>query len=335
MKKKHDPNLALLLQKFFLERLLKQRNASPHTIKSYRDSFRLLLQFAQERLGKPPSSMEFCEIDAPLISAFLEKLEGNRRLAPRSRNLRLTAIKSFFKYAALEVPSHSLQIQRVLAIPGKRFEKRIIHFLTHEEVKAILSVADQGTWIGKRDYTLLLLAVHTGLRVSELTQLRLKDVFIGPAGAHVRVLGKGRKERSTPLTKQTVAVLKSWLNELSSDPERPLFPSLQGCHLSSDAIQYLLAKYTTKASKHCPSLLQKRVTPHCLRHTMAMELLFAGVDRSLIALWLGHESIETTQMYLQANLELKEKLLEKTRLVEGQVGRFEPNDQLLAFLTKL
>jgi site-specific recombinase XerD len=335
MKKKPDPNLAFLLEKFFLERLLKQRNASPHTIKSYRDSFRLLLQFAQERLGKPPSLMEFWEIDAPLVSAFLEKLENDRRLASRSRNLRLTAIKSFFKYAALEVPSHALQIQRVLAIPGKRFEKRIINFLTQEEVKAILSAPDQGTWIGKRDYTLLLLAVHTGLRVSELTQLRRKDVLIGPAGAHVRVLGKGRKERSTPLTRQTVAVLKSWLNELSSDSEQALFPSSQGCHLSSDAVQYLLAKYTTVASKQCASLLQKRVTPHSLRHTMAMELLFAGVDRSLIALWLGHESIETTQMYLQANLELKEKLLEKTKLVEGTVGRFEPDDQLLAFLTKL
>lgn len=202
-------------------------------------------------------------------------------------------------------------------------------------MKAILSAPDQSTWIGKRDYTLLLLAVHTGLRVSELTELRLKDVFIGPAGAHVRVLGKGRKERSTPLTKQTVVVLKSWLNELSSDLEQPLFPSLQGCHLSSDAVQYLLAKYTTIASKHCASLLQKRVTPHSLRHTMAMELLFAGVDRALIALWLGHESIETTQMYLQANLELKEKLLEKTQLVDGHMGRFKPHDKLLEFLSRL
>ena len=333
--KKTDPNLAFLLEKFFLERLLKQRNASPHTIKSYRDSFRLLLQFAQDRLGKAPSSMEFSEIDAPLISAFLQRLEEDRKLASRSRNLRLTAIKSFFKFAALEVPSHSLQIQRVLAIPGKRFEKRIINFLTREEVKAILSVQNPNTWIGKRDYTLLLLAVHTGLRVSELTQLRLKDLSIGPSGAHVRVSGKGRKERSTPLTKQTVAVIKSWITNLPSSEEHPLFPNSKGEKLSSDAVQFLLSKYATIASRSCPSLINKRVTPHCLRHTMAMELLFAGVDRALIALWLGHESVETTQMYLQANLELKEKLLEKTQLVEGKVGRFEPDDQLLAFLTRL
>lgn len=333
--KNSTPNLARLLEKYFLERLMKQRNASPHTIKSYRDSFRLLLQFAQKRLNKSPAMMDLSDIDATLITGFLESLEDERKISSRSRNLRLTAIRSFFRFAALEAPAQSLQIQRVLAIPGKRYEKRLIHFLTQGEVKAILATTNPQAWIGRRDHALILLAVHTGLRVSELIQLQRKDVVVERTGGYVRVIGKGRKERSTPLTKQTIAVIKAWMNELPLDQEYPVFPNARGGKLSADAVQLLLAKYATAASKVCPSLIEKRVTPHSLRHTLAMELLFAGVDRALIALWLGHESVETTQVYLQANLELKEKLLEKTKLAEGKVGRFEPSDQLLAFLTQL
>lgn len=331
---KSTPSFAVLLEGFFSERLMKQRNASPHTIKSYRDTFRLLLHFLQGRLKKPPSSLELSEIDAPLIASFLEALEKDRSISARSRNLRLTAIRTFFRYAALESPGNSAQIQRVLAIPGKRHERPLIHYLTQPEVKALLAAPDQNTWAGRRDHALLLVAVHTGLRLSELTGLRRQDVVLG-TGAHVRVMGKGRKERCTPLTKQTAAVLKAWMQELAQGDTQPLFPNARGAKLSADGVQYILTKWAAIACQSCPSLAQKRVTPHTLRHTMAMELLQAGVDRAMIALWLGHESVETTQVYLHANLALKEQLLEKTSMPEGTPGRYRPDDQLLAFLANL
>ena len=267
--------------------------------------------------------------------SFLQDLEESRKISARSRNLRLTAIRSFFRYAAFEAPDRSAQIQRVLAIQGKRHVKPIISFLTREEVKAMLAATNQETWLGRRDHALMLLAVHTGLRVSELIQLKVKDVVFGPDTAHLRVLGKGRKERSTPLSKHTLSVLKPWMKELPSNDEQPLFPSSQGHRLSPDAIECLIAKHKASASKGCPSLTKKRITPHSLRHTLAMELLLSGIDRTMIALWLGHESIETTEVYLQASLELKEKILEKTQLPEGKLGRFEPDDSLLEFLTTL
>jgi site-specific recombinase XerD len=331
---KSTPSFAVLLEKFFVERLMKQRNASPHTIKSYRDTFRLLLQFLQKRLQKPPSSFQLSEIDAPSIAEFLEKLEQDRCISARSRNLRLTAIRAFFRFAALEAPANSAQIQRVLAIPGKRHEKAIISFLTQTEVKALLEAPDQTTWGGRRDHALILVAVQTGLRLSELTGLKRMDVLFG-TGAHVRVIGKGRKERCTPLTKQTGSVLKAWMLEIQDVESQPLFPNARGGKLSPDGVQYILAKHTTTACRSCPSLAQKRVTPHTLRHTMAMELLQAGVDRALIALWLGHESVETTQVYLHANLALKEQLLDMTCMPKGTPGRYRPPDQLLEFLMSL
>ncbi|HEX8798102.1 MAG TPA: site-specific integrase, partial [Terriglobales bacterium] len=306
-----------------------------HTIASYRDTFRLLFRFTEKRLHKTPSRLTLEEIDAPLVAAFLNDLEKSRSISPRSRNLRLTAIRSFFRYAAYEAPAHSAQIQRVLAIPGKRYDRVQIHFLSHAELDALLGTPDLETWSGRRDHALLMVAVQTGLRLSELTGLKRQDVMVD-TGAHVRCTGKGRKERCTPLTKQTRAVLKNWLNEPQKAHTEMLFPNARGDRLSGDGVRYILAKHIVTASKTCPSLLRKKVTPHVLRHTMAMELLQAGVDRAVIALWLGHESVETTQVYLDANLALKEEILAKVRSPNGKnSGRYKPPDSILAFLNGL
>ena len=327
-------NFPTLLQSFFTQRLMQQRRASPHTISSYRDTFRLLLRFAHVRIGKPPSQLAFEQFDAPLIAAFLEDMENGRGIAARSRNLRLTAIRSFFRYAAFEAPAHSEQIQRVLAIPSQRFTRVQVGFLTRPEVEALLASPDQHTWSGRRDHVILLVALQSGLRLSEITGVRRDAVSLG-MGAHIRVLGKGRKERATPLTRQTVAVLKAWLREIPDTADATVFPSARGSRLSADGVQYLLAKHVVTAAKTCPSLRQRRVTPHMLRHTTAMELLQAGVDRAVIALWLGHESVETTQIYLDANLAMKEQALARTTPHEGKPGRYLPDDRLLAFLKGL
>jgi site-specific recombinase XerD len=324
-----------LLEAFFTQRLMQQKQASPHTIASYRDTFRHLFRCTEKHLHKPPSRLSLGEIDAPLVAAFLNDLEKKRSISPRSRNLRLTAIRSFFRYAAYEAPGHSAQIQRVLAIPGKRFERVLIHFLSRAEADALLSAPERQTWAGRRDHVLLTVAVQTGLRLSELVELKRRDVMTGP-GAYVRCMGKGRKERCTPLTKQTRVLLKNWLNEPQKSNTEMLFPNARGGRLSGDGVRYILAKHVVTASKTCPSLLKKKVTPHVLRHTAAMELLQAGVDRAVIALWLGHESVETTQMYLHAHLALKEAILAKTEPANsGKLGRYKPDDSLLAFLKNL
>ncbi|MBS0343912.1 MAG: site-specific integrase [Proteobacteria bacterium] len=329
-----NPNFAALLQRFFTQRLMQQRQASQHTISSYRDTFRLLLQFIRQRLHKAPSQVAFEEIDAPLIAEFLDDLEKRRGVAARTRNLRLTAIRSFFHYASYEEPACAAQIQRVLTIPSKRFTRGLVHFLTRAEVDALLAAPDRHSWSGRRDHALMLVGVQTGLRLSELTGLERHDVVLG-VGSHVRVVGKGRKERCTPLSKQTCAVMKAWLQELPKAEGQPLFPNARGGRLSSHGVHYILTKHAAAASKDCPSLQHKRVTPHVLRHTAAMELLLAGVELSLIALWLGHESIETTQIYLDANLALKEEILAKTTPPSGRLGRYRPDDKLLAFLKNL
>jgi len=328
------PGFPSLLQSFFTSRLMQQRQASPHTIGSYRDSFRLLLQFAQKRLGVAPQKLIFEQIDAPLIAAFLEDMQTTRGISVISRNLRLTAIRSFFRYASFEMPSHAAQIQRVLAIPNKRCTRTQIGFLIRDEIDALLRAPDLSTHFGRRDHALMLLAVQTGLRLSEITGLRRREVCLG-AGAHVRVVGKGRKERSTPLTKSTADVLRAWLREIEAGDDAIVFPSARGARLSADGVQYLLAKHVAQACQTCATLAKKHVTAHVLRHTMAMELLQAGVERSVIALWLGHESIETTQIYLDANLEMKQAALDKVDPQPGRVGRFRPDDQLLAFLNAL
>ena len=328
------PSFAALLERFFTQRLMQQRQASVHTIASYRDTFKLLLEFIQRRLRKAPSALALEDIDAPLVTAFLDEQERVRGVTARTRNLRLTAVHSFFRYAAFEMPSHSEHIQRVLAIPAKRFTRALVPFLSRQEVDALLAAPDQRTWSGRRDHALLLLAVQTGLRLSELTGLRHEDLHFG-AGAHVRVIGKGRKERCIPLAKSTRTVLKAWQREPRQGDKDVLFPSARGKRLSIHGVQYMLNKHRLAASKVCPSLKQKRVTVHRLRHTMAMDLLQAGVDRSVIALWLGHESVETTQIYLEATLAMKEQALAKTTPPRGKPGRYHPGDQLLTFLKSL
>jgi site-specific recombinase XerD len=285
-------------------------------------------------LHKLPSRLNFEEIDAPLIVAFLDDLEKHKGVSIRSRNLRLTAIHSFFRYAALEAPTHSAQIQRVLAIPSKRFARTLVNFLTRPEIDALLAAPDQRTWSGRRDHAFILVAVQTGLRLSEMTGLKRDDLVLG-TGAHVRVIGKGRKERCTPIARSTLAVLKGWLREPQRGSGEVLFPSARGERLSVHGVQYLLDKHREAASRVCPSLKQKRVTVHRLRHTMAMDLLQAGVDRSVIALWLGHESVETTQIYLEATLAMKEQALAKTSPPQGKSVRYRPTDQLLGFLNSL
>jgi site-specific recombinase XerD len=269
-----------------------------------------------------------------LIVGFLDHLEKHRGLSARSRNLRLTAIHSFFRYTAFEAPDHAAQIQRVLAIPSKRFTRTQVHFLTRPEVKALVAAPDQRTWFGRRDHAFLLVAAQTGLRLSEMTGITRKDVTLG-IGAHVRVIGKGRKERCVPLAKPTVAVLKPWLREPPRGDGQVLFPNARGTRLSPDGVHYLLVRHVKAAAKVCPSLKGKRVTVHVLRHTMALDLLQAGVDRSVIALWLGHESVETTQIYLEATLAMKEKALGKTKPLKGKFKRYRPGDQLLGFLNNL
>jgi len=332
---KMTTNLASLLEGFFTKRLMAQRRASPHTIASYRDTFRLLLKFAEKRLGRAPSVLTLEDLHAPFVASFLDSLENDRANGARSRNIRLAGIRSFFRYAALEAPEHSALIQRVLAIPSKRHTRTLIDFLVRPEIESLLSAADRTTWIGQRDHAFLLTAVQTGLRLSELTGLRHEDVALG-AGAHVRCEGKGRKERCTPLTKSTVTMLRRWIDQHPNGKEpKFLFPSVRGGRMSADAAQALVTRHVAKARESCPSLVRKRVTPHVLRHTAAMELLQAGVDRALIAIWLGHESVETTQIYLDANLALKEEILAKTQPIKSPPGKFKPGDSLLNFLKSL
>jgi site-specific recombinase XerD len=323
-----------LLQSFFTDRLLRQRKASPHTIAGYRDSFRLLLKFAKEQLHKSPSQLWIEDLDAPFIGLFLDHLESTRKNSARTRNARLGAIHSFFRYVALEEPSLALHCQRILAMPNKRHVRRPIEFLNREEIDALLAVPNRSTWIGRRDRTLLLVAVQTGLRVSELIGLNCQDLVLG-TGAHVRCLGKGRKLRCTPLRPEAAKMVGVWLRERHGQPEDPFFPSIRGGRLSRDAIESRLTEYSHLAAQTCPSLKHKKVTPHVCRHATAMDLLHHGVDRSVIALWLGHESTETTQMYLHADMRLKEKALSRTEPLGVKPKRYRPHDKLLTFLESL
>lgn len=331
---KQQTSFASVLTRFFTQRLMEQRHASPHTIHSYRDTFRLLLRFAKARLGTEPSQLAWEVIDAPLIDAFLEDLQTQRGIGERSRNLRLTAIRSLFTYAAFELPEHAEQIQRVLAIPARRCTHKQIHYLSRREIDALLAAPNLSTWSGRRDHAWLLLAVQTGLRLSELTSLTRNDAHLD-GGAHVHVMGKGRKERAVPLARQTVSVIQDWLAEPTVGEGRILFPNRQGARLSNDGLQYLLAKHVATAREACPSLRDKRVSPHVLRHSAAMELLQAGVDMTVIALWLGHESVQTTHIYLEADLAMKEKILDKMNPHKGSPGTYKPDDALLAFLKEL
>jgi len=326
--------LAPTLQAFFTDRLLRERNASPLTVAAYRDTWRLLLGFASKRTSKPPCALDFDDIDVPLIGAFLDHLEHDRGNTVRTRNARLAAIRSLFRYAALRHPEHAASIGRVLAIKAKRYERTLVNFLTEAEVEALLLAPDRRTWTGRRDRTMLLVAVQTGLRISELIGLCVDDVHLGP-GAHVVCHGKGRKERITPLTAATVKVLRAWLTEQQATPTSRLFPTRTGTPLSRDAIERRIALYKATTATACPTLTKKNVTAHTLRHTAAMRLLEAGVDTTVIALWLGHEHVETTAIYLQAHLAIKERALAKMRPPQTRIGRYRPRDALLRFLEAL
>ena len=326
--------LAPTLQKFFTDRLLTQRQVSPATVAAYRDTLRLLLGFIADSTKIAPASLDFTDLDAPTIGAFLTHLENKRGNSTRTRNARLAAIHSLFRFAALEHPEHADLISRVLSIPQKRFDRVIVEFLTKAEVEAILAVPDRDTWIGRRDHALLTVAVQTGLRVAELTGLLREDAVL-TTGPHVRCRGKGRKQRSTPLTAGTVTTLREWLKIHDAQPRLPLFPSRQGTPLSTDAIEWLVRKYATAAASRCPSLATRRITPHVLRHSTAMFLREAGVDISVIALWLGHESIASTQIYMHADLALKQRALDRTTPPEVTPNRYRPPDSLLAYLDTL
>jgi site-specific recombinase XerD len=326
--------LAPILQAFFTDRLATQRGASRHTIAAYRDTWRLLLGFAAEHTGIKPSDLDLGDLDAPLIAAFLDHLEHDRGNSVRTRNARLSAIHSLFTYAALRHPEHAAVIQRVLAIPPKRYERNLVTYLTETEADALLAACDRDTWTGRRDHAMLLLALQTGLRISELTGLSVADVHLGD-GAHVHCVGKGRKQRRTPLLPATVEVLRVWLAERQSHGAEPLFCTSTGRQLSRDAVEHRVSLYTEKAGASCPSITAKRVTAHTLRHTAAMRLLQSGVDITVIALWLGHEQIATAQRYLHADMTQKERAIARTTPANTKPGRYRPPDSILAWLDTL
>lgn len=326
--------LAPTLQAFFTDRLISQRNASPRTVAAYRDTLRLLLRFAQRKTGKQPCQLDFSDLDAPLIGAFLDHLEDERGNTPRTRNARLAAIHSLYRYAALRHPEHAQTIARVIEIPPKRYERALISYLDEQEIKALLRAPDRSSWLGRRDHALLLLAIQTGLRVTELTSLHIADVGLS-TGAHVRVMGKSRKERCVTLTAETVAVLQQWLSERKGQGEDPLFPTRRGGPLTPKAVAWLLDKHTATATRRCPSLQAKRVTPHVLRHTNAMLLRAQNIDILTIALWLGHESTKSTEIYLHADNKIKQQAIDRTAPTGTPPGRYRPPDPLLAFLETL
>jgi integrase/recombinase XerD len=326
--------IAATMQAFFTERLIGQRRASTHTIAAYRDTLRLLLGFTAARTGTPPCRLDIAWLDAPLIAAFLDHIEHKRGNSIRTRNARLAAIHSLFGFAALRHPEHAADIARVLAIPAKRGDQTIVTFLTDDEASALLAAPDRATRTGRRDHAWILLAIQTGLRASEITSLTCKDVHLGTA-PYVACHGKGRKDRITPLTPGTVTTLRAWLAERAGRPDDPLFDTIRGGPMSHDALQQRLTLHAAAAGQSCPGLTSKNVTPHVLRHSAAMALLRAGVDITVIALWLGHESVTTTQIYLQADMALKQRALDRTTPPASTPGRYKPGDQLLAFLEAL
>jgi integrase/recombinase XerD len=331
---KITPDLPDLIESFFLERLITQRHVSQHTIASYRDTFRLVLQFAKTRLDKKPSQLKLDDLTSQFILEFLSDLEKKRQCTARTRNQRLAAVRSFYHYLAFKVPERSALVQQVLAIPQKRHDKVLIDFLNDSEIESLLAAPDQKSWVGRRDFLLLSVIIQTGLRLSELTGLTWNDISFG-CGANVKVNGKGRKERAIPLPRELSTKLESWRRIESSSPDSVVFPSQKGGRLSADAVQRLLSKHVKIAQEKCSSLKKKNVTPHVLRHSTAIRLLQAGVGQAVIALWLGHESVETTQIYLNADLKMKENVLQKTSPIRNRYKRYRPPDRVLSFLEGL
>ncbi len=326
--------LPALVQKFFTDKLYTQMEASPHTIASYRDTFRLLLNFASEKTGLSPTALCVHNLNADMIGIFLDDIENARNNSARSRNTRLSAIRSFFRFVAIHEPAYMLHCQKILSIPGKRYVRCNIEFLNTEETQALLNAPDCSKWIGRRDHAILNIALQTGLRASELISLQCGDVEV-ETGAHVRCEGKGRKRRATPLRPETVIVMKNWLKERGGFSKDPLFPTLRGDKMSRDALEHLVKRHIKTASRFCPSLIGKRISPHVLRHTTAMNMLHHGIDQTVIALWLGHESLETTQVYIHADMKIKEKALAKMSIPSTKPNRYKPDDKLLSFLESL
>jgi integrase/recombinase XerD len=326
--------LAPIMESWFTERLTRQRAVSGHTIAAYRDTLKMLVVFAADRAGRQPSALDLADLDARTVAAFLDHLETDRGNSVATRNARLAAIHSLFRWAALSHPEHAELIARVLAIPPKRHQRKIVTWLTEPEIEALAAACDPNTWTGRRDRTLIILAAQTGLRISELTSLRCADVHLG-VGAHVTCQGKGRKQRITPLTTGTVAMLRAWMSERAGHPADPLFPTSTGRTLSRDAVERRIALHSAAAATTCPSLGTKQISAHTLRHSAAMRLRHAGVDTSVIALWLGHEQVDTSQIYQHADLTIKERALARTTPLKGRPGRYQPSDNLLAFLEAL
>jgi integrase/recombinase XerD len=326
-------NLLSLFEVFFREYLISQRGASSHTIASYSNTFQLLLKYTAEHLNKSPSKIVLNDLKASFVTQFLDYLEQDRKISARSRNVSLAAIHSLFNYLSYKLPDYGALIKEVLAIPEKRFSHKTVDFLTDKEIKALLDVPNQKTWIGKRDYTLMVVAIHTGMRLSELLGLKWQDVSLDQR-ASIQCAGKGRKYRCTPLSKHAVRCLQVWFNELKPLPLTPVFPTIHGSKMSADAFQYLIKKHTKKAAKQCLSLKLKKVTPHVLRHTAAMRLMQANADLASIALWLGHESVKTTYIYLSADMEMKKNILEKLNLFKNKTSRLKPRDDTTAFFKK-
>jgi len=329
------PTVASLLQGFFTERLVRQLQASPQTISAYRDTVKLLLMFAAKKTKKAPSRLTIDDLDAVTVGAFLSYLDDERRNSTATHNARLAAIHSFYRYALPLIPDRAHTASQVLAIPQRRHDRAIVSYLTSCETDALLAAPDRTTWYGRRDHALLLTTVQTGLRVSEVTGLRIQDITTTTPGAAVHTTGKGRKERATPLTRQTAAVLRAWLPEAGPAPSGPTFPTHRGIRMSADAVQRLVTKHATAAARSCPSISAKHVTPHTLRHTAAMTLLHAGVDTSVIALWLGHQSPVTTHIYLHADMTIKERALARLSMPNTAPGRYRPGDDLIDFLERL
>jgi site-specific recombinase XerD len=326
--------IAATLQSFFIDRLTSQRQVSAHTIASYRDTLRLFLQFMHCRTGKAPSRLDWADLNVDAVSAFLDHLENERHNGPRTRNARLTAIRSLFIYASLRHPEHAGSIRQVLAIPPKRFDKGIVAYLDQNEATALLAAPDRSTWVGRRDYTLMSVAMQTGLRISELLGLDCGDIVLG-TGPHVRCEGKGRKQRSVPLTEAVRSIVAAWLDERRGKPAEPVFATHTGRRLSADAVQRRITLHAENAAAQCPSLRGKHLSPHVLRHTSAMSLLHAGVDTTVIALWLGHADVRSTNAYLHADLAIKERALAQLNAATAEPSRYRPPDRLLAFLEGL
>jgi site-specific recombinase XerD len=328
------PKLPNLVQRFFTQHLCEHKNASPCTITAYRDTFRLFFGFLQEQTGRSPTDLQITDLDAPAVLAFLDHIESDRHNDARSRNLRLSAIRSFFRFVTVRDPANLAIASRVLAIPIKRTSRPLLTYLTRSEIDALLAIPDRNTWLGSRDHALLLTMYNTGARASEITALVCGQIrFDNPTLIHIH--GKGRKDRSVPLWPQTSRVLQRWFQLLKAKDDTIAFPSVRGTRLSADGLSYMLQHVVTQAAAARPDLKNKRVTPHVIRHTTAMHLLQAGVDIAVIALWLGHESIETTHGYVEADLEMKQRALDKLTPASGQVSRYKPDDKLLRFLASL